>query len=130
MIVGCLSGANTSMEGCNDWGNPNNPDSYLKDEARETLLKLAEASLQLQNPSQETRAQHGARGSQKASKCVNDTSHGTCFDPSTFDLSNYDCDCFDFVKNATEEELHTQACGKPDVCCDWYESHCGDEQER
>lgn len=119
----CLSGTDTTMEGCTAWRTCLLAgDTDFKD----LLLRIVSASDM--TPTDSLTEKHGMHKTITATAgtttCTDD---GTCADPLTFDIESFDCKCYDGIYDKTETELWTWLCNHDKVCGCWKQTHCSDD---
>jgi len=106
--LACVDGSNIDTPGCREWLKclPSTSKAVIANVAKGLAL-LAVPAVLVQT--------------QSRPQCR--TGSGLCYNPSTIDIEAFDCNCFDWVVGKSPEQIHAVACGKPEVCCDWKDSH-------
>jgi len=135
-------GYEKSFEGCENWRACLSQDSitYLKAINRALLPKKKK-----EEKKKEKKKKRKGKGkalvqvpgqTQLAQQRVNATGlpdRGTCISPDTIDPEAWDCKCFDWIYELEKENgqgaLHDQVCCDKNVCKDWIETNCDDNQQ-
>lgn len=119
----CLAGQDQSRE-CRDWK------ACLDDDTKDLIKRVSNAFSWTRAATfiqkQAKKRREASRSERRRGTDCKDGGHGFCVDPPSMDIESFDCNCFDSIKDMSQQELHAALCNHKAVCCEWKKQACSE----